>query len=230
MRGVVADTPSLLVVTFAPDEAHPYAALEAAVSDVRSDWDAEAEDLCVSHVVVPRAYAAWHDVVSHLRTERPDWFLLVDLDPDSSDHKVHVFGANLDDSPLPDVDGVVREDHIIDPDGPVAFRTRLPQDGIWDKFIVERVPVRMSHKAGGHVFNHMLYRVLQAIHDEGLRTLAGAVETPPIEPMPDAAGAPRTSDEVREELRMLLAVLRQLRGAVPDAEDATPKPSPERGS
>lgn len=216
----MADLPSLVVVTFAPDDAHRYETLAHAVDAAIGDWDAEDEDLVVTHVRLPRAYASWHDLVARLRAERPDWCLLVDVDPETSDHKIHVFAANFDDSQEPDADGVTRGDHIIDPGGPVAFRTRLPQDGIWDKFLVERVPVRMSHMAGGHVFNHVLYRTLQALHDEDLPTRAGAFETPPIEPMPDAPGAPRTPDEVRDELRMLFAVLRQLRGATMDGPAA----------
>lgn len=163
-----------------------------------------------------------------LRDGRPDYFLLLGTDPTSSEYKLQVFAANYADDPRADGDGVILEDTILDPDGPVAYRNRLPLDGVWDKFLVERVPVRMSHKAGLSVFNHVYYDVMRTVDVDGLPTRCGALETPPmtgeekpdegVEDEPLAEG--RSEEGLIEEFEMFLAVLERLSGAVEDTDAA----------
>lgn len=207
---------SLLLAIFKPEPGAPPPSAARAARAVVESWDAETRDLQVTLLELPRDYrAATEAVRAALHAQRYDLFLLYDTDPSSEDHKLHQLAANYDDDPRPDADGAVRQDHIIDPDGPVAFRSRLPLDGVWDKLLVERVPVRMSHKAT-HVFNHVFYRALQTIHDAGLPTRGGAIETPPL---PDEATAPeaaRDLGQLTEETTMILAVLRKLYPALQD--------------
>ncbi len=175
--------------------------------------------------------AGW-DVKESLRETMPDYFLLLGTDPGSAEYKLQVFAANYAHDARPDVDGVSLEDTILDPDGPVAYRSRLPLDGIWDKFLVERVPVRMSHKAGLWVFNHVFYDVMRTVELEGIPTRCGAIELPPIqgEQKQDqgARGTPsetgRSGEELIEEFHMVVAVLEQLSGAVEktDASERVP--------
>lgn len=209
--------PRLIVFTFAEADGFPRATLNKTLRATMAQWEVSGDDMPMTHQTLERTYGGWKAAATALRHEHPDWCLLLDMDPESSEYKIHVFAANLDDDARADAAGAVRTDHIIDPDGPVAYRTRLPQDGLWDKFLVEGVPVRMSHVAS-HVFNHTLYRLLQVIQNEQLPVRLGALETPPIEPMPDAAGTPRTPAEATEELYMVLAVLRQLHAAIPEPD------------
>lgn len=203
----------LLVVVFAPPEGRPANAAGQALARVLQGWEVDEWGLAVERLVVPRTYGdAARLVRERLMQDAPDLFLLYDTDPTSEDYKLHNLAANYDNDPAPDASGAVREDQIIDPDAPVAFRTRLPLDGIWDKLLVENVPVRMSHKAT-HVFNHVYFRAMQTIHDEGLPTLGGAIETPPL-PHEAAPRVPnRTLPELEEETVMVLAVLRKLYAA-----------------
>ncbi len=169
--------------------------------------------------------AAW-EAKESLRDEMPDYFLLLGTDPASTEYKLQVFAANYAHDARPDMDGVRLEDTILDPEGPVAYRNRLPVDGVWDKFLVERVPVRMSHKAGFSVFNHVYYDVMRTVEVEEIPTRCGALETPPmigeekpdegVEDHPLAEG--RREDQLVEEFEMILAVLEQLSGAVEDTD------------
>lgn len=222
--------PKLLLVVFARQEGRPEAAAALAARRVVADWDVEGRDLEVDLLSVPRGYeAAAQAVVARLDATRPDLLLVYDTDPDTEEYKLHQFAANYDDAAAPDAAGEVRVDHIIDEAGPVAYRTRLPFDGVWDKFIVERVPVRMSHKAE-HVFNHVFYRAMRHIHESDLQVLGGAIETPPLGDAPHLADAPPSADahaeavgprsleRLEEETIMILAVLRRLYPAALDEE------------
>lgn len=164
--------------------------------------------------------------IEALQQDPPEYFLLIGTDPTSTDYKLHVLAANYADDERTDVDHQSLKDTILDPEGPVAYRSRLPLDGIWDKFIVERVPVRMSHKAGLHVFNHVLYDVMRAVDLHDLPTRCGALEFPPLDEEAQNGAEGRTRDELEEEFHMVLAVLHQLAGAVEaSAKDEAPEPT-----
>ncbi len=180
------------------------------------------EDVRLQVVLLPVSHdQAAGEALDLLRAERFDYFLLVGTDPASSDYKLHVLAANYADDPHPDAHGKALEDVILDPEGPVAYRTRLPLDGIWDKFMVEGVPVRMSHKAGLWVFNHVLYDVMRALDVEGSSTRCGAIELPPLAGEESADAQGRDRPRLEEEFHMVLAVLEQLH---PMAETAGKKP------
>lgn len=202
------------------------------LAHIDKTWDFESRDLQVDTLRLPRRYGSAGNLVQgSLDGTDYDLFLLMDQDRTTAEWRLEVFAANFDDSPEPDADGRIHQDHIIDPDGPVAYRNHLPLDGIWDKFVVERVPSRMSHKAGGHVFNHVYYRAMRALDLHDKPTLGGAVQVPATtgDELEDDE-PPRSFDAVAEELVMVLSVLRQLYPAalkakqddvVPDAADPT---------
>ena len=214
---------TLLLATFQPVTGGGSNAANAAAYRLSEHWDAGSAGIEILPLRLPRAYArAANAVRAALAADRPDLFLLLDTDPASSDWKLHVFAANLDDSPEPDDDGIVLTDSIIDADGPVAYRSRLPLDGIWDKFTVERVPCRMSHKAGGHVFNHVFYQALRAVAEQALPTLCGAAETPPTADEAVAETEARSAEALDDDLRMVIAVLRKLHPAALKAAAQSP--------
>lgn len=190
------------------------------------------EDVALQVRTLPASHdQATETALKALGAEDFDYFLLVGTDPTSSDYKLHVLTVNYADDPRPDAQGKTLKDTILDPDGPVAYRTRLPLDGIWDKFMVERVPVRMSHKAGVGVFNHVLYDVMRALEKKGSSTRCGAIELPPLvgEQADDIEG--REKDELEEELHMVLAVLEQLFPVMEadEREDGAPAHTAQKG-
>jgi pyroglutamyl-peptidase len=64
------------------------------------------------------------------------------------------------------------------PDGPVAYRSRLPL-GVWARELREAgVPAMVSHHAGTYVCNAALYLALHAAQSNGLRTRAAFIHVP----------------------------------------------------
>jgi pyrrolidone-carboxylate peptidase len=188
--------------------------LDACEASERAEGEGFARGVRITVLRLPPRYADLPTVLTAaLRDDVYDDLLVLGTDPGSSDHKLHVLAANYADHGEPDADGTILQDHIIDAAGPVAYRSRLPLDGIWDKFLVERVPVRMSHKATLGLYNHAIYTALHIIDTNGLHTRCGALETPPL-PADAAEGvAPRSLDELTEDLLMVVSVLAQLHPA-----------------
>jgi pyrrolidone-carboxylate peptidase len=188
-----------------------YAAAAQKEGRLLEEMAVEVVRLPFSHERAPQA------ALEALQAATPDYFLLLATDPASADYKLHALAANYADDEREDEDQATLQDTILDPEGPVAYRSRLPLDGIWDKFLVERVPVRMSHKAGLFVFNHVLYDVMRAVDLEGRNVRCGAIETPPMkgEEIDDAEG--RSREQLEEELHMILAVLEHLHPAMEPA-------------
>lgn len=187
------------------------AAAWAAYAEATAEQGTPVEDVQLQVVYLPVSHdEAPGKALTALRARPFDYFLLVGTDPASADYKMHVLATNFADDPRPDARGKTLEDTILDPQGPVAYRSRLPLDGIWDKFMVEGVPVRMSHKAGLWVFNHVLYEVMRALDMAGSKTRCGAIELPPLlgEEQEEVEGRERS--RLEEEFHMVLAVLEQL--------------------
>jgi pyroglutamyl-peptidase len=66
---------------------------------------------------------------------------------------------NLDDTERPDNDGVVSAQPIR-PDGPAAYWSTLPVEGIVAALRAEGIPAAASRDAGGYLCNHVFYALL----------------------------------------------------------------------
>ncbi|MBW3583887.1 MAG: hypothetical protein KY455_12400 [Euryarchaeota archaeon] len=182
------------------------------IEGLKDGWDEEERDMRLEPLVLPWNYTRATQLVRDALSEtRPELFLLLDVDPTSSDHILQVLAANWTDDPAPDQDGAVVHDTIIDREGPVAYRSKLPLDGIWDKLLVERVPCRMGHKAGWGVFNHVYYQAMRTIAQDDLHTRGGAMQLPPLpgqEEGEETEGRP--IERQLDEVDMVLQTIRHL--------------------
>jgi pyroglutamyl-peptidase len=89
---------------------------------------------------------------------------------------VERFALNLDGSESEDNDGVVSS-AVIDPDGPVAYRSTLPVDEIVAALRAEDIPAEASRSAGGFLCNHVFY-VLMGLLEGRPGTTGGFVHVP----------------------------------------------------
>jgi pyroglutamyl-peptidase len=90
---------------------------------------------------------------------------------------VERFALNLDGSESADNDGVVSS-AVIDPDGPVAYRSTLPVDEIVAALRVEDIPVEASRTAGGFLCNRVFYVLMRLLEQERPGTRGGFVHVP----------------------------------------------------
>lgn len=166
--------PRLLLTGFHRFLDHPENPTEHLVRAVREEgipgWEATAE-------VLPVAYGRSADRLAELLAAvRPDAALCFGLSGRAETVVIERIAVNIDDSPSPDCDGVVRVGRPIDPDAPVAFRTGLPVERMLDALAAAGVPAATSRDAGGYVCNHVFF---------ALRRLApalpsGFVHVPPF--------------------------------------------------
>jgi pyroglutamyl-peptidase len=85
---------------------------------------------------------------------------------------------NLDDPEQPDNAGEQPVDRTIEADGPVAYRTRLPARRIVTELRASGIPAALSDSAGGHLCNHVFYRLLHLAEHERPDLAGGFVHLP----------------------------------------------------
>jgi pyroglutamyl-peptidase len=95
---------------------------------------------------------------------------------------VERFAHNLDGSESEDNDGVASS-AVIDPDGPAAYRSTLPVDGILAALRAEDIPAEVSRDAGGFLCNHVFYALMRLLEEERPGTAGGFVHVPQDAPV-----------------------------------------------
>lgn len=87
-------------------------------------------------------------------------------------------GANLDDFPIPDNDGVAVSNQKIVPEGPDELLSTLPVDQIVSDMNRSGVPCALSDSAGRYICNHVLYSALYLSKTEQPSFKAGFIHVP----------------------------------------------------
>jgi pyroglutamyl-peptidase len=85
---------------------------------------------------------------------------------------------NLDDAEQPDNAGEQPVSRTIDPAGPAAYRTRLPAREIVDALRAAGIPAALSDSAGGHLCNHVFYRLMHLAERERPALRGGFLHLP----------------------------------------------------
>jgi pyroglutamyl-peptidase len=97
---------------------------------------------------------------------------------------------NLDDAEQPDNAGVQPVGRTIEPGGPTAYRTRLPAHEIVDALRAEGIPAALSDSAGGHLCNHVFYRLMHLAEHEQPALRGGFLHLPYLPEQATDGGQP----------------------------------------
>jgi len=143
--------------------------------------------------------------------ERPDAILGLGLAPRSAWVRVEVLAVNVMHSEKPDADGARPVSERIDPEGPAAYFTTLPNAEIVGALRSAGVPARLSHHAGTFLCNFAAYTSLRQVDVLGLGSVAGFIHVPysteaAMEVGEEVPSLPRRSLE--EALRLALGRVR----------------------
>jgi pyroglutamyl-peptidase len=85
---------------------------------------------------------------------------------------------NLDDAEHPDNAGAQPVGRTIEAGGPAAYPTRLPAREIVDALRAQGIPAALSGCAGGHLCNHVFYRLMHLAEGERAALRGGFVHLP----------------------------------------------------
>src|SRR5581483_6121668 len=128
-------------------------------------------------VVLPVSYARAADALRDaMHTADPDVVICFGQ-AEREMISVERFALNLDGSESEDNDGVISS-AVIDPDGPVAYRSTLPVDEIVAALRAEDIPAEASRSAGGFLCNHVFYVLMGLLEKERPGTTGGFVHVP----------------------------------------------------
>lgn len=86
--------------------------------------------------------------------------------------------VNVDDAAIPDNAGDAPVDRPIEECGPSAYFSTLPIKAIVEAVRAEGLHASVSNSAGTYVCNHLMYKVLHALRDTGVR--AGFIHVPAL--------------------------------------------------
>jgi pyroglutamyl-peptidase len=98
--------------------------------------------------------------------------------------------VNLDDAPLPDNAGLMRESTPVVPSGPAAYFSTLPVQAMLAALQKEGVPAELSSTAGHFVCNHVFYALMHLLFRRKSTVRGGFVHVPYLPAQAAASGAP----------------------------------------
>lgn len=111
---------------------------------------------------------------------KPD--LLISFGVAASRDKINIerVALNLQDASDPDNAGVLKDGHLIDPDGPKAYFANFPLQEI--KTVCENAggATTISNHAGGYLCNEVFYTAAHEIAKSGLGTQYGFIHLPEL--------------------------------------------------
>jgi pyroglutamyl-peptidase len=87
--------------------------------------------------------------------------------------------VNIDDTPKPDNQGIIRQGQKIDPEGPAAYWSTLPLQEMSQALEQATIPVSFSNHAGAYLCNHLFYFGLHTARQQGHKIPVGFIHVPP---------------------------------------------------
>lgn len=112
--------------------------------------------------VLPTSYEnGSRQICEMMRSMVPDYVLLLGVANFVGTLMIERFALNIDDCPVPDIDGVVRQGRTIFSDGADAIRTLIDIDGLRERLLKQDVDAEISNYAGAYVCNHTYYVALR---------------------------------------------------------------------
>jgi pyroglutamyl-peptidase len=164
--------------------------------------------------LLPCAYdASVKELVRAMEILRPEAVLMTGQAARRGVVSVERFARNLDDAAAPDNLGALRNAVAISAGAPERLEAAAPVKAIAGAIREAGIPARVSRNAGGFVCNHLYFRALQYLRDEGRATPTVFVHLPatPGQAPPAASARRLTAAEAAKALKAAAAALVDVR-------------------
>lgn len=102
------------------------------------------------------------------------------LNMGSDEIRLERIAVNIDDAPIADTGGHLRNGKRIVPNGPVGYWATLPLDEMCGALKEAGIPVAISNHAGTYVCNHLFYYGRHLIETRRSQTPMGFIHVPPF--------------------------------------------------
>ncbi len=152
-------------------------------------------------------------LLAEIRLRKPAAVISFGVATGSDDLRLERIAINWDESDVPDQSGDTPRGRKIDPDGPDGLFSSLPLQQMMEALDGQALPYRISNTAGTYLCNHLMYRTLWALRQEGIDIPCGFVHIPPAEEWnKDAGGPTRPFAQIRTAA---LRIMQAVHGAAP---------------
>ena len=131
--------------------------------------------------ILPTEFAAAGNQIRRLiRTIRPSAVVCLGVAAARKSICLERVALNLDDEPLPDNAGAVRQDRRIVRSGPVAYWSTLPLQEMCKALKERGISAVISNHAGAYVCNHVFYSARHEMERTGSRAPCGLIHVPAL--------------------------------------------------
>ena len=162
--------------------------------------------------VLPTEYASAEvQIINLIDSVSPNILICLGVAPGSTELRLERVAHNIDDTPIADNAGDIRDNHMIMPNGAPAYFSTFPLREIRQDLRSTGLPVRISNHAGTYVCNHVYYTALHHIETNNLDVLCGFMHIPLLSDVNSgtvAAGHLQREDVLRA-LKQILSFLYQ---------------------
>jgi len=141
-----------------------------------TDWIAE--------VLRTEFAEAGRRIVELIREHRPERIICLGFNAAGESIHLERVALNLDDTEQPDNAGARHAGKRIVEDGPLAYWSTLPIEGMREALLRRGIPAAISNHAGTYVCNHVFYVARHEVETLGLDCACGFIHLPSLERMP----------------------------------------------
>lgn len=127
---------------------------------------------------VPVDGAALAEAIDAVLGQKPDALIGIGLAAGAPAVRLETTAINTRDYRVPDAAGACPCDEPILDDGPAAYRSDLNNAQIVEALCAAQIPAQLSHAAGTHCCNQMLYLARHQVTQQGLATRCGFLHVP----------------------------------------------------
>lgn len=131
----------------------------------------------ISHAMPVRSDTLVDEIDQLLKLHTPDAWIGIGVSS-ATLIEAEMVGINWCDFDVPDAAGQTLKNVKIVPNGPSAYEASLPNDEIVSAITQSGIPAAISHHAGTHLCNHMLYSTARLIEQNAMPTLSGFIHVP----------------------------------------------------
>jgi pyroglutamyl-peptidase len=172
--------PTILVTGFGPFPGSPYNPTGPLVQRLARPRRPRLAGVKVVAHVFPTSYTSVdRDLPRLIAKHKPDALLMFGLAPRARKLRIETRARNCV-ALLPDVSGVARGHHAIQPNGPAVLAMPAPAQRLLAAIRTTRVPATLSHNAGRYLCNYLCWRAAEAASKKNGPRLAAFIHVPKV--------------------------------------------------
>jgi pyroglutamyl-peptidase len=132
--------------------------------------------------LLPTEYdAAGAEIVRLIDALNPDALICLGVAQKRETICLERIALNLNDAPIPDNAGIIRQGQPIVEGAPLAYAATLPLEALRDSLAAHEIPVTISNHAGAFVCNHVFYSARHALETSERQIPCGFIHVPALE-------------------------------------------------